>query len=119
MRLERDSRFQPSVLIALFLAAVLFTLARSATMALAARDRKIAELTQQKLEVEAANRLFLSSLLSGANGGSYSVEFNQDTSVFVDCKIAFEWVDGKYFEGDSGRRIPKPKPTPKHLTAKK
>lgn len=107
MKNERSCRFSTKHLIVLGLVSgVLFT-AQMATMALANKDREIAALQQHMAKVEDQNRQFLSSLLAGANGLGYSVQLDSHNLVSVGCKIEFEWVNGTFYNGDSGRKLPK------------
>lgn len=107
MKNERDCRFEPKRLIVLALVSGTLISVQLVTMALAVKDRKIAELNERVAKIEDQNRQFLSSLLAGANGSGYSVNFDPYNSVAVSCKIEFEWVQGRFYYGDAGRRIPK------------
>ena len=46
---------------------------------------------------------YLSQILHCGNGRGMIVQFNQNTQVEVDCSIKNEWVNGKFYPGDSYR----------------
>lgn len=107
MNKERGSIFAPRQLSWLIVASGVVITGALVTMASASKDRKVSDLVHNTAELQRQNTELLSSILSCANGGGYSVQFDPYNSTRVSCKIEFEWVNGKYFEGAKARVSPR------------
>ena len=80
----------------------------SVTMALTHKDREITKLMMQATNLESKNREFLSSILSCANGEGFLMQLTPQDLVEVDCSIKYEWMNGRFYEKNSGRQPRKP-----------
>lgn len=79
------------------------------TMALNAKDRKIARAAAYIEQVETKNSEFLAALLSCANGAGYTLDMAGHHHVHVQCVIQYEYVAGRFYEKDTARQPRKKK----------
>lgn len=93
----------------LFLLSFILTVAGAVTMALQHKDREIADYQRWTERLEAKHREFLASLLACANGEGFTMDIAERNRVDVACTIEHEWMNGKYYDKDNGRKPKKGK----------